>query len=100
MKIFNKNHLAFTLIEVIVAVTILSIILISVMSIYITSTDINLKTDITRALQQNVKSVVEVISEDIRTRNSSIRLAIDKTDTDCLLEATGNETKAGMKLCI
>jgi prepilin-type N-terminal cleavage/methylation domain-containing protein len=67
MKIFNKNHLAFTLIEVIVAITIFSIILISVMSIYITSTDINLKTDITRALQQNVKSAVEVIAEDVRT---------------------------------
>jgi prepilin-type N-terminal cleavage/methylation domain-containing protein len=100
MKIFNKNHLAFTLIEVIVAITIFSIILISVMSIYITSTDINLKTDITRALQQNVKSVVEVISEDIRTKNSSIRVAIDKTDPDCLLEPTGYETESGMKLCI
>jgi prepilin-type N-terminal cleavage/methylation domain-containing protein len=88
MKIFNKNHQAFTLIEVIVAVTILSIILVSVMNIYIASTDINLKTDITRVLQQNVKSVVEVISEDIRTKNSSIRVAIDKTDSDCLLEPT------------
>jgi prepilin-type N-terminal cleavage/methylation domain-containing protein len=79
MKIFNKNHLAFTLIEVIVAVTILSIILISVMSIYITSTDINLKTDITRALQQNVKSVVEVIAEDIRkSSKKNISVEMDK----------------------
>lgn len=56
----------FTLIEVLVSITILSIILISVFSIYISSTDINLKTDITRALQQNVKSSIELIWEDIR----------------------------------
>jgi len=102
MKIFNKNHLAFTLIEVIVAVTILSIILISVMSIYITSTDINLKTDITRALQQNVKSVVEVIAEDIRkSSKKNISVEMDKDNLwDCTLTPTWNDTKSGVKLCI
>jgi prepilin-type N-terminal cleavage/methylation domain-containing protein len=80
MKIFKNHTLAFTLIEVIVAVTIFSIILISVMSVYITATDINLKTDITRALQQNIKSAVEVIAEDIRTKNSSIKVS---SGTDC-----------------
>jgi prepilin-type N-terminal cleavage/methylation domain-containing protein len=59
MKYINKNianKFAFTLIEILVSITILSMILISVFSIYISSTDINLKTDITRILQQNIKS--------------------------------------------
>lgn len=66
MKFKYKCTLWFTLIEILVSITILSIILISVFEIYITSTDINLKTDITRAVQQNIKSSVEKIAEDIR----------------------------------
>jgi len=49
-----------------VSITIFSIILTSVFSIYIAATDINLKTEITRAVQQNIKSSVERISEDVR----------------------------------
>lgn len=66
MKYKNIKHSWFTLIEILVSITILSIILISVFSVYISSTQISLKTDITRALQQNVKSSIEKISEDIR----------------------------------
>jgi prepilin-type N-terminal cleavage/methylation domain-containing protein len=66
MRYKNIKYSGFTLIEILVSITILSIILISVFSVYISSTQISLKTDITRALQQNVKSSVEKISEDIR----------------------------------
>lgn len=66
MKINTNLHSWFTLIEVLVSITILSIILVSVFNIYISSTDINLKTDITRAVQQNIKSSVEKIAEDVR----------------------------------
>jgi Tfp pilus assembly protein PilW len=54
------------LIEILVSITIFSIILVSVFQIYITATDINAKTDITRAVQQNIKSSIEKIAEDIR----------------------------------
>jgi prepilin-type N-terminal cleavage/methylation domain-containing protein len=66
MKYKNIKYSGFTLIEILVSITILSIILISVFSVYISSTQISLKTDITRALQQNVKSSIEKISEDVR----------------------------------
>lgn len=66
MKEKKYNKLWFTLIEILVSITILWIIMISVFAIYIASSDINLKTDITRALQQNVKTSIEKLSEDIR----------------------------------
>lgn len=66
MKLKNNRFQGFTLIEVLVSLTILSIILVSVFWIFISSSDISLKTDITRMLQQNIKSSVERISEDIR----------------------------------
>lgn len=97
MKIFKKNHLAFTLIEVIVAVTILTIILVSVMQIYISSADINVKIDITRALQQNVKSAVEVIAEDVR-KNGFTWVSANSTSS-CELPIGPNLTGTGTKLC-
>ena len=57
---------AFTLIEILVAITILSIIMISVFSIYITSVNISAKSDANRMLQENIKNVFSQISEDIR----------------------------------
>lgn len=57
---------AFTLIEVLVSLTILSIMMVSIMMIFSVSTQIALKTDINRALQQNMKSMVETIAEDVR----------------------------------
>jgi prepilin-type N-terminal cleavage/methylation domain-containing protein len=65
MNNINKNY-AFTLVEVLVSITILSLILVSVFNVYISSTHINLKTDITRMLQQNTKSAIELIAEDVR----------------------------------
>lgn len=105
MKILKKNHLAFTLIEVIVAVVILSIMMISVMQIFISSTDINLKTDITRALQQNIKSAVEVIAEDVRKNGfQGVNLEKANSHTDpnkeCDLEANNTTwTLKWTKLC-
>jgi prepilin-type N-terminal cleavage/methylation domain-containing protein len=57
---------AFTLIEVLVSITIFSIMMISVISIYIISTDITLKSDINRIMQENLKNVSNKIAEDIR----------------------------------
>jgi type II secretory pathway pseudopilin PulG len=66
MNLKNLSSGWFTLIEILVSITIFSIILVSVFQIYITATDINAKTDITRAVQQNIKSSIEKIAEDIR----------------------------------
>lgn len=56
---------AFTLVEIMVALTIFSIIMISVMSIYIVSSEVTYNSEINRALQENVKNIVMEISEDV-----------------------------------
>jgi len=63
----KKNNLsAFTLIELVVSITVLSIIMISVFYIFVLSADLNNKTDISRSMQENVKNIVDFISEDVR----------------------------------
>jgi prepilin-type N-terminal cleavage/methylation domain-containing protein len=52
---------AFTLIEVIVSITIFSIIMISIIAIYILSSDTSAKSDINRAMHENLKSVITEI---------------------------------------
>ncbi|PIE85465.1 hypothetical protein CSA08_01765 [Candidatus Gracilibacteria bacterium] len=76
------NRLAFTLIELIVSITIFIIILISVTSIFISSNDIAMKTDINRAMQENIKNIVETISEDIRKYGIK-GVSKSKPDVDC-----------------
>lgn len=56
----------FTLIELIISMTIWAIILLSVISIFISASDISNKIDISRAMQENTKNIVEEIAEDIR----------------------------------
>ncbi len=56
----------FTLVEIIVAITIMSIIMVSVMFIFVNSTQLSMKIDINRVLQENSKNIIETISEDLR----------------------------------
>ncbi len=56
----------FTLVEIIVAVTIFSIIMVSVIFIFVNSTQLSMKIDINRVLQENSKNIIETISEDLR----------------------------------
>ena len=60
------SHSWFTLVEVLVAMTIFSMTMVSVLVIYATASEIAIKTDINREMQQNIKSVVEAIAEDVR----------------------------------
>ena len=57
---------AFTLIEVLISMTILSVIMVSMLMIYATASEIALKADLNREMQQNIKSVVETLATDIR----------------------------------
>lgn len=87
---------AFTIIEVLVAVTILSIIMISVMQIYISSSDINLKTDINRAMQENIKNAVETMAEDIRKK--PLIWVVDNDVDSC--DFSTDIHSSGIKMCI
>lgn len=99
MNNINKNY-AFTLVEILVSITILSLILVSVFNVYISSTHINMKTDITRMLQQNTKSAVELIAEDVRKIGywSGVTM-FSESLSPCAAVNNINETKQGTKLC-
>lgn len=96
MKI-NKNW--FTLIELIVSITILSIIMVSVFSIFILSADINNKTDISRSMQENIKNIVEIISEDIR-KNGVSWVNNDLILSNCSMPTSLENYKIGTKFCV
>jgi len=49
-----------------VAMTIFWIVMVSVMMIYSIATQISIKSDINREMQQNIKSTIEAIAEDVR----------------------------------
>ncbi len=98
MKNSKININAFTLVEVLVSITIFSIMFISIIWIYLISSDINMKSDINRVMQENLKNVASKISEDIRkdwiTWVSSS--AIDNCD---FVKSGMNNYKIWDKLC-
>lgn len=67
-----KSTKWFTLVELIISITIWAIILLSVMSIFISSSDIGNKIDISRAMQENTKNIIEEMAEDIRQNGINI----------------------------
>lgn len=81
-----KNNLKswFTLIELIVSISILGIIMVSIFTIFQLASEANNKTDISRAMQENIKNIVETIAEDVRVNNISW-LNSDVTNSSCVL---------------
>lgn len=61
-----KSNFWFTLIEILVAITILSLIMVAVIVTFITSSRVNNTVDSSRELQRNIKTAVEAIAEDVR----------------------------------
>lgn len=88
---------AFTLIEILVAITILSIIMISVFSIYITSVNISAKSDANRMLQENIKNVFSQISEDIRV--NGLEWISKQIGNNCTLDGDNRNFLVWNKLC-
>lgn len=60
----NKSW--FTLLEIMIAITIFMIVMVSVMQIFWVSSQLTNKIDINRQMQENIKNLTETISEDIR----------------------------------
>lgn len=93
MKIKNNW---FTLIEIVVSIAIFSLIMISMISIYILSSETSLKSDINRAMHENIKSVVTDITEDV-IKNGIKWVSFDILDS-CDFTSTSNY-KIWNKLC-
>lgn len=66
MRRYTLTLPAFTLIELIVAVSIFAIIMVSVLSIFLFSSQMSTRVELNRSMQENVKNVVEDITENIR----------------------------------
>jgi len=62
------NKKAFTLIELILAITILSIIMLSIFVIYTNVIESNKKLELSRILQENARNITETIARDIREK--------------------------------
>ncbi|MCH2189274.1 type II secretion system GspH family protein [Candidatus Gracilibacteria bacterium] len=56
----------FTLIEVMVSISIMSVILVAIMTVFFSMNDISHKTELNRQLQGNIKNMLEFMAEDIR----------------------------------
>ncbi len=91
------NINAFTLVEVVVSIVIFSIMFISIVWIYIISIDINLKSDINRIMQENLKNVSTKISEDIK-KEWIVWISSDTID-NCDFIMWSNNYKVWDKLC-
>ncbi len=61
-----SRHSGFTLIEVIVAVTILSILLLSIFFVYTNIVHANRRLELLRVMRDNVRLVTETIASDVR----------------------------------
>ncbi|MDP2090090.1 MAG: prepilin-type N-terminal cleavage/methylation domain-containing protein [Candidatus Gracilibacteria bacterium] len=97
MKKQNLNY-GFTLVEVLVSITIFSIMFISIIWIYIISTDISMKSDINRVMQENLKNLASKISEDIR-KDGIKGVSSSTIDTCDFDKTTLKNYKVGDKLC-
>jgi prepilin-type N-terminal cleavage/methylation domain-containing protein len=66
MKKNPTNTAAFTLIEIIIAMSIFGIMMISVLSIFLFSSQMSTRVEMNRIMQENIKNVTQDIAENIR----------------------------------
>lgn len=67
-----RTKTAFTLVEVLITITILALIFTSVMSVFIYYTTLWAKVEANRLLQSNIKNIIEHISKDIKDNGINI----------------------------
>lgn len=66
MKYTYPNTSWFTLIEIIVALTIFSMMMISVMTIFYLAAQMSTRIEMNRHMQENIKNALDIIAEDVR----------------------------------
>lgn len=66
MKQYNIHTPAFTLVEILVAMSILAIMMVSILSVFLFSSQMSHLVDLNRVTQENMKNVLEDISESVR----------------------------------
>lgn len=66
MKKNIPTYSAFTLIEIIVSLTIFSLIMVSVMSIFYLASQMSTRVEMQREMQGNIKNILDILAEDVR----------------------------------
>jgi len=94
-----KNKNGFTLIEILVAITIFSLFMVSMIMIYASSANINWKINISSSMQENTKNIIETIAEDIR-KNWISWVSKQKATDNCNFNKNFWLYKKGDKLCV
>ncbi len=76
----------FTLVELVVAITILGLIMVSVFTIYINLINVNRKLEQTRILQENTRMITEKIATDVREKGIDFNTCgwFEDNPTECL----------------
>lgn len=96
MKIQKKW---FTLIEMLISISIFSIMMVSIISVYFVSTDITYKSYINRIIHENTKNVVVTISEDVM-KNNIEWVSESLIYSDCTLPNVDENFKEWDKFCV
>jgi prepilin-type N-terminal cleavage/methylation domain-containing protein len=79
----------FTLIELIVAITIFSVIMLSIFFVYSNIITVNKKLELYRILQENSRKITETIAKDIREKGINFDY-YDNSQTYKTLDYTGS----------
>jgi len=96
---FKKIKSWFTLIEVLVSITIFSIIMISIIMIFKAASEVSYKIDLNRSMQENIKNIVESVSKDVTSYGISW-VSKHKAASDCDFNYTSWLYRQWDKLCL
>lgn len=99
MKNNNVKYQGFTLVEIIIAMTIFSMIMVSVFSVFWVIVNLNNKLDISRAMQENIKNLTDIIAQDMRL-NEIWWVNANIVADSCSMPSDENMFKMWDKLCI
>lgn len=92
----SKNKKWFTLIEIIISIAILGIIMISILSVYISSINISKQSEFNRVLQENIKNSFSQLAEEIK-KNGIMWVA--QVHDNCTNSLISNNFIRGEKFC-
>lgn len=100
MKQQNIHTPAFTLVEILVAMSILAIMMVSILSVFLFSSQMSHLVDLNRVTQENMKNVLEDISESVRKEGVIGVRDFNPIDA-CDIFSSGTDRRAqGSTLCL
>lgn len=90
----RKTNSAFTLVEVIVAVSILAVVMVSVFEVYFGVLSLNRRLEFARSLQENARGMTEMFAKEIRERGIDLSYYDGSTSDRTLDYSAGNAVLA------